>query len=180
MSDEELDKTTGDEEFVAPETGGVENQNKPRSEFQVSTDEMLEDAEKNGERILEIPINISYTVKVPESAFVSVAGHGARLDNAIFWQTHDVKARIDKMVGDSIKEQDPELVEAEGTKYKDMQELRNMTNYSNGFERTSTYDAERAKELVKQVREINEKYKCTDDDLEWIVKGFAELGDSVE
>ncbi len=126
--DLEQSKNEG-EDFVAPETGGEENQIKPQSEFQISTNEMLEDAEKKGERIIEIPVNISYTVKVPESAFVSMTGHGARLDNAVFWQTHDVKEKIDKIVGDSIEEQAPELAEAEDIKYSAMQELRGMTDW---------------------------------------------------
>lgn len=187
---EDLEQPKNEEEdFVAPETGeegsridvmwekGLSEHNQPLLK------EALDEAEERGERILEVPVNISYSIKMPESAVLSFQDHSAKYDNIIYYQTGDVRDLIRKCIRESVNELDPDLAAASKQKYEALHELRNMYLWNSKkqqSEKTSSYDPEKAQELTKRIRGINEKFKCSDDDIDSIEKTFEKIRENTE
>lgn len=133
--------------------------------------ERLEKAKRYGERVIEVTVNPSFTIRVPESfVFTKCINHqppGGEGEGswdfgvAVMDQNNDVYDYYDleKFVLEKIKEQYPEFVEVSETRTQIINELREMTTWNGEeTEKTETFNPERARELVRQLREMDRKY----------------------
>jgi len=185
---DEILQPEGAEEFVAKKTGEKQIP-KEWSKDIVSTQwmqELLEAAEQNGERILEVPINLnlSFTVKVPES--IVVTQHDIKsietIRDVVVCQSAgalDLGAIINR-VSESIEEQDTQLTEDAKLKFDALIELKKMIGWGAGLKKSESYDPDRARELVSLIRSINEKYKCEANDPKGIINQFEKFGDKID
>ncbi len=137
----------------------VEDMWNPDTKKDVEFPDRYREAEKSGEKFVEIPVMV--TIKVPAGDIITDPGHQIR--NSIFYATKG----LEKAMLEQLSEQQPELV-ADAKEYERIhQELWEMFITSkedkdlypdNADNRSITFDEERFKASAKRLREIADKY----------------------
>jgi len=189
MSIEGQSEKTNEEDFIVQEN--LEEEEKIDAFMELSQNKKesinkyLEDAERNKEKIYEVPVNISYKIKIPESAVVSQKDSWAKFSNVLHSQLPDTGELIEKLIWKGIKKQNPEIFEAEKYKSQALSELYKMVPWNQEkqqLEKSSSYDPEKAKEIVENMRAIDKKYNCHDDEyrLDVFIDTFKNFGDKID
>lgn len=186
--DLEQSKNEG-EKFVAPETGNPEDSGEgsgwkkyytePVDESLKSQDklaEKLSNAEQKGERIIEIPVQLSYTVKIPESMIIGGL-NTTETGNIVYDQTNDIQPKIRNIIKNELNNNHPELIEDAIKRHEALSEIRNTRE---------NIDKERIKELIQTAKDINHKYKIEDNEkspdqsVYWSTRHVKEIVDKME
>jgi len=196
MPDDETLKPGGAEEFVAPETGAeIPEAWDSDQEYQRKMQERLKTAEGRGERVIEIPVTLSFTIKIPQDDILCEVyeGGGSVVGNMVYYQSNGIVSndKVRGIIYEKLKEQYPELIEDRNEMSKISHEIASMirmvgVKQDHGetgpyhYVKTETYDPERARDMVHRYREIAEKHHYSRDDLSAAIKHFEELGDKID
>lgn len=139
----------------------------------------LKEAQEKGEKILEIPLQI--TVKIPEKLLVS--------DRPCMWGMTAVelfsapnRQKILSELYGKILEMHPEIVEAGKQRVKNINELRSMLEgiFVGEVKKTPLFNEDRAMELVRQNREITQRFGLQDSETEHLIAKFKDVGVELE
>lgn len=167
-----------------------ENKGEPdkQDENQLELDKLLDKAKEKGEKIFEIPINISYIIKMPEGLMRSVGNHNdPNYNNLLYYQNRNVGNTINKQIVEGVRKINPELVDAADQQQVMINELIEMITPRNekgefgiiGKGRTSSFNIEKARELYGKIKEINEKFKVYAS-YQFLIARFRDLGVELE
>lgn len=152
----------------------------------------LELAQETDEKIFEIPVTISRTIKVPRNILLSYEKDKKPGDDLIDTQYADIDYFIQQKIHEVIDQQDPEIFEIAKEKLKLETELYNMTQVNRKthefpieidsyLKSEGLYNPERAKEIVRRFKEIEAKYELPPSkNLEDRITVFKNLGDKID
>lgn len=152
--------------------------------------EVIKNAEAKGEEILEIPVQVSYTIKIPRSALIKLERGTMRkiinfpisnsLENLISEQIANVKELIKGKIVKRIKEDNPELFGDSIKFYSAIEGLSSMIEYKDGqLVRTDKFDTEKADRLAEEVKDLLKKHGSDDNQYQYLQKMVRQINSSV-